>query len=138
VSDQQKRYPHIFIKKDTHETTQFISPQGGSSKINLPPRNRVPHSQKLRRALDIAWRQARQLSQHRKAVSHPTRDGVYLEFQGKAGYDLVTKSLEDRRSKIRLLNVRQEKDATIRTFWMPTVNNHGGFGRWAIIEISDP
>ena len=109
MSDQQKRYPHIFLK-NAPDTTQFTSPQGGSSKINLPPRNRESHSQKLRRSLDIAWRQAKQLSQHRQAVVHPTRDGVYLEFQGKAGYDLVTKSLEDRCSKIRLLNVREQKD----------------------------
>jgi type III restriction enzyme len=30
------------------------------------------------------------------------------------------------------------KAATARTFWVPAVNNHGGFGRWAFVEISDP
>jgi type III restriction enzyme len=30
------------------------------------------------------------------------------------------------------------KVATARTFWVPAVNNHGGFGRWAFVEISDP
>ncbi|MFH1135780.1 MAG: S8 family peptidase [Pseudomonadota bacterium] len=35
----------------------------------------------------------------------PTKDGVYVEFTGAPGFDLVTKSLEDRRSGIRLLNV---------------------------------
>jgi type III restriction enzyme len=30
------------------------------------------------------------------------------------------------------------KVATARTLWIPAVNNHGGFGRWAFIEISDP
>jgi hypothetical protein len=34
-----------------------------------------------------------------------TKDGVYVEFEGAPGYDLVTQSLEDRRSGIRLLNV---------------------------------
>ena len=41
------------------------------------------------------------------------RKGVYLEFKSDPGFDLVTKSLEDRRSKdkpIRLLNVRVETD----------------------------
>jgi len=111
VPEQQKRYPHIFLKQ-APDTTQFTSPQGGSSKVSLPPRNREQHSRKLRRALDIAWRQAKQLSQHRKAVSHPTRDGVYLEFQGKAGYDFIFKSLENMPAKIRLRNVREQKDAT--------------------------
>ena len=37
----------------------------------------------------------------------------------------------------------QEKDkvakvATATNLWVPAVNNHGGFGRWAFIEISDP
>ena len=30
------------------------------------------------------------------------------------------------------------KAATARSLWIPAVNNHGGLGRWAFIEISDP
>lgn len=30
------------------------------------------------------------------------------------------------------------KVATARTLWVPAVNNHGGFGRWAFIEVADP
>lgn len=30
------------------------------------------------------------------------------------------------------------KVATARTLWIPAVNNHGGYGRWDFIEISDP
>jgi type III restriction enzyme len=30
------------------------------------------------------------------------------------------------------------KVATARTLWIPAVNNHGGFGRWAFVEIHDP
>ncbi|MBI3406284.1 MAG: DEAD/DEAH box helicase family protein [Acidobacteria bacterium] len=30
------------------------------------------------------------------------------------------------------------KAATARTLWVPSINNHGGFGRWAYLEISDP
>jgi len=30
------------------------------------------------------------------------------------------------------------KVATARTLWIPAVNNHGGFGRWAFLEIADP
>jgi type III restriction enzyme len=26
----------------------------------------------------------------------------------------------------------------VRTLWVPAVNNHGGYGRWAYIEISNP
>jgi type III restriction enzyme len=30
------------------------------------------------------------------------------------------------------------KVATARDLWVPAVNNHGGFGRWAFLEIDDP
>jgi type III restriction enzyme len=37
--------------------------------------------------------------------------------------------------------MRKDKDAkvaTTRTLWVPAVNNHGGYGRWAFLEIKDP
>jgi type III restriction enzyme len=30
------------------------------------------------------------------------------------------------------------KVSTARALWVPAVNNHGSFGRWAFIEIVDP
>ncbi len=30
------------------------------------------------------------------------------------------------------------KTAAARTLWVPAVNNHGGLGRWAFLEITDP
>jgi type III restriction enzyme len=37
---------------------------------------------------------------------------------------------------------RDEKKAakvsTAQDLWVPAVNNHGGFGRWAFIEVRDP
>ena len=30
------------------------------------------------------------------------------------------------------------KVETARTLWVPAVNNHGGFGRWGFVEITDP
>ena len=30
------------------------------------------------------------------------------------------------------------KAATARDSWCPAVNNHGGFGRWGYVEITDP
>jgi type III restriction enzyme len=37
--------------------------------------------------------------------------------------------------------VRKDKAAkveTTRNLWIPAINNHGGFGRWAFLEIVDP
>lgn len=36
---------------------------------------------------------------------------------------------------------RKDKAAKVdaaRTLWIPAVNNHGGFGRWAFLEVTDP
>jgi type III restriction enzyme len=33
---------------------------------------------------------------------------------------------------------KEAKAATARTLWVPAVNGHGGFGRWAYIEDFDP
>ncbi len=57
--------------------------------------------------------------------------------------------IDDGRGSHNLLNLivevsgEQRKDkaakvATARTLWVPAVNNHGGFGRWAFIEVADP
>jgi type III restriction enzyme len=33
---------------------------------------------------------------------------------------------------------KQAKVDTAKSLWVPAVNNHGGFGRWAFLEITDP
>jgi type III restriction enzyme len=33
---------------------------------------------------------------------------------------------------------KEAKAATARTFWVPAINNHGQYGRWAYIESTDP
>ncbi len=36
------------------------------------------------------------------------------------------------------LKDKEAKVSTARNLWVAAVNNHGGFGRWAFLEISDP
>jgi type III restriction enzyme len=33
---------------------------------------------------------------------------------------------------------KASKVAAARNLWVPAINNHGGFGKWVFIEISDP
>jgi hypothetical protein len=33
---------------------------------------------------------------------------------------------------------KEAKVSTAATLWTPAVNNHGGFGRWAFLEITGP
>ena len=57
--------------------------------------------------------------------------------------------IDDGRGKDDLLNLivevsgqkkkdKEAKVATAKLLWVPAVNNHGGFGRWAFLEIHDP
>jgi type III restriction enzyme len=44
---------------------------------------------------------------------------------------IVEVSGEERKDKA-------NKVATAKTLWVPAVNNHGGFGRWVFVEVTDP
>lgn len=33
---------------------------------------------------------------------------------------------------------KEAKVSTARDLWVPAVNNHRGFGRWAFVEVMDP
>ena len=118
-------HSHIFLR-DAHETEEFTTPRrrGGAPKV--PQRNRQAHSVKLQNKWAAIWAMARKREEFRTAVSMPTKDGVYIEFEGAIGYDLVTKSLEDRRAGIRLLNVytvhsesAPEQEITRATVFIP-------------------
>jgi len=103
-----KEYPHIFLH-DAQQATAFTTPRslrGDSDKF--PTRNRQSHSAKLHEQWAAIWTKAREEQASRVSVSMPVKGGVYIEFEGAAGYELVSKSLEDRRSGIRLLNVRED------------------------------
>src|SRR5271169_5577014 len=96
-------YPLLFLAAPT-DTRRFTSPQQGGSKPRIPPRNRASHAAWLERKLREAWAAA----EGRQAVAHADRNGVYLDFYSAPGFDLILKSLDVRRSGIRLLNVRRE------------------------------
>ncbi len=98
-------YPHIILK-ELPETTLFKSISSGGGEKRIPSfRDRQSHSSGLKQKLAQAWAD----TQSEQVVHHTTRKGVYLEFKGETGFDLVTKSLEEMKSKkVRLLNVRKE------------------------------
>ncbi|MHC4200337.1 MAG: S8 family peptidase [Planctomycetota bacterium] len=96
---------HIFIS-GRHELEEFTSIQSWGSKPRILQHDRQSHSKFLARQFREAWEHA---AAGQLAVAVPSRHGVYLEFKGEPGHDLVTKSLEDMRSKkVRLLNTRTE------------------------------
>jgi type III restriction enzyme len=54
---------------------------------------------------------------------------------GHGGNDLLNLIIEVTGEKKK---DKAAKVATARTLWVPAINNHGGFGRWAFIEVVDP
>jgi len=50
----------------------------------------------------------------------------------RSGLNLIVEvSGEGRKDKAAKVNAAQ-------TLWVPAINNHGGFGRWAFVEVTDP
>ena len=113
-----ERYRHIFLPGPP-VTRRFTSPQHGGFNPRIPARDRAQHARLVEERLRTAWHAA----ENRQAVAHADRHGVYLDFYSEPGFDLVLKSLEARRSGIRLLNVTKEgtgaEERTRATVYVP-------------------
>ncbi len=106
----ETKLPHLNVTDyDSH-----IFTTGRSSPVPPPPRperDKDEHSTFLKSQLERAWTEA----ENDNVVYHTGRNGIYLEFKGEDGYELVTKSLENRRGVdsgkwVRLLNIRYEEN----------------------------
>jgi hypothetical protein len=94
------RYQHLFLAGPNLDQ-RFSSPRRGGDSPRLTDRNRAGHAAAITQAFQAAWAEGAQI-----AENYVDRSGVYLDFYSEPGFDLVIKSLEVRRSGIRLLNVR--------------------------------
>lgn len=85
---------------------------------NFPQRTVSTHAAFIKRRFEECYN--RSITQKQAAAIH-YKDGTYLEFIGAKGYDLAVKSLENRKSGIRLLNVHEDDDSdTIKaTVYIP-------------------
>lgn len=99
------RYNNVFLS-DTAEIYDFSSTPKPGGELQIPFRqNRQAHSDKLIVQLHEAQNHFNSYTPEQvAAISYNT--GTYVEFVGAENCDLVTKSLEDNRKGIKLLNVR--------------------------------
>ena len=99
------RYDNVFLS-DTAETYDFSSTPKPGGELQIPFRkNRQSHSDKLVAQFREAQNHFNSYTPEQvAAISYNT--GTYVEFVGAENCDLVTKSLEDNRQGIKLLNVR--------------------------------
>jgi hypothetical protein len=99
-------YKHIFITGNVNSEKYKAQSKPGA-KPRIPARDRATQSQKLLQQFDAIWRQKEQLQQQRNAEQITTREGTYISFTSAADHDLITKSLEDLKKGIRLLNIKE-------------------------------
>jgi hypothetical protein len=102
-----ENYKHIFISGNVKPEKYKASPKQGKQP-RIPSRDRATHSAKLLQQFDAIWNQKKELEQARTAEKIATREGTYLSFTSAVDHDLITKSLENIKKGIRLLNVKEE------------------------------
>lgn len=98
---------HLILPDEVHSSHSFSSTKTGGGGAHLPERDKDAHSRRLEGKFAEVWSIQSQMKEQRSAVSLPTRSGAYIEFRGQTGHELMVSSLEDQKSGIRLLNVRQ-------------------------------
>ena len=115
----ERSLQNIFLE-EKGESLTYIPINGGGGEPNYPVRtSRKGHASFLQKQLETAWKSA--LDETKNIVATSVRDGVYLQIEGKEGYDLVTKSLEDTRQHVRLLNVGEENGVIKATVYVPSI-----------------
>lgn len=134
------RYDNIFLT-DTGTTYDFTSAPKPSGAMNIPVRsNRQGHSNTLLAQFQAAQEHFQNYTPEQvAAISYNT--GTYVEFSGAGQCDLVTKSLEDSRQGIKLLNVRdvvaQAEDGSETIITKATVFIPAGKENFFIKRISE-
>ena len=118
------KYEHIIIPQEIKEAIGYSSIVSGGGRSFIPERNRQEHAQYLRKRFDAIKAENTKVKQQMTALSLPARRGTYLEFSSALGYDLVSKSLENQKKGIRLLNIRQvttedDQKQTLATIYIP-------------------
>jgi hypothetical protein len=134
----ENKYSHIFLK-DTKNSIPFSHSSGGSPP-NLPQRDRKTHAEYLTSRFISIWKEQADLKSERIAASIPTKEGFYIQFKGKAGCELITKSLENIKKGIRLLNIKTikltEGEESYATVYVP--NGQADYFLKKIRDYADP
>ena len=117
------KYKHIIVPQGIKRDVNYSS-GGGGGRAFIPERNRQEHAQYLQKRFDTIKAENTKVKQQMTALSLPARRGTYLEISSALGYDLVSKSLEDQKAKIQLLNIRQvttedDQKQTFATIYIP-------------------
>lgn len=99
------------ILQHTNTSYDYSPPGGGGGRKNYPDReDRIQHANNIEALLNQSF--SEELSQ-KESAGVPCKQGIYLEFSSKNGFDLKTDSLSNRTQDISLVNIHEDKENEI-------------------------
>lgn len=108
---------HLRLEGTAEPAPYTFAGGGGGGEFRLPPRDRVPHAQRLKAELQQAQDEARAA---REAQGLPAEgDGDVVSIRSEQAFDLKFDSLERHRSGIELLSVKIEEGVTVAKVYVP-------------------
>lgn len=127
-----KFFPHLFLPDSVVRSHGYTTPpSGGGNQPRFVVQDREQHSAKLKKQLSEAWEIAKTVG--KKATTVTTQHGAYMQFEGDVGAALPFISLEQLKSHVRLLNVRDVNTdsgaKTIATVFIPHEKKHLFFNK---------
>ncbi len=114
-TDRRSRH---FIIEGFAETQPYRSPQQFGASAVVPERHRARHARALQRQFEALRPQADAARDAQQAAGLDEL-GLRIEFESFPDIELAFESLARERSGMELLNVRQERDRTLATVFVP-------------------
>lgn len=112
----------LLFLTDTKEALDYVSVGVNADKKRPIVMNPNKHAEFISRRIQECRNESTkqtQVAMENQVAAIKYKEGMYLEFSGVRGYELAFKSLENRKSGIRLLNVKKENDITRATIYVP-------------------
>lgn len=94
----------------------FSPISGPRNRENIPPRDRNEHGNLIKNSFQKVINDKKSVSKSNAIIK-----GTYIEFDGEPDYDIVTKSLEDTASDIKIMNIQKRENENKKEFISATV-----------------
>jgi Subtilase family len=114
-----RQFPHIVLRNIARRE-RFARPgTGGTKYVPSAVPDRELHAQMLFQRLRASQDEARENVARRANVLPQSQNGIYLTIEGRPQEPLLTERLERRKKNIELLAVKEERDRTTATVFVP-------------------
>ncbi|MDB2041490.1 hypothetical protein PM018_14400, partial [Clostridium perfringens] len=114
----KRQYDNVFLNLEK-TIGKYTSKKNPRDNFETPTRNRQKHGEKLKKEInDILNKNTKKISCSKSNL------GTYLDFESSPNFELKFKSLEDSRSKIKLVNVQEKENVQKATIFIPNGKEH--------------